>query len=282
MFREILRFEIAHHLNHRLFYCTATVLFLFALGLMSSDLGVVFSHSPARVARNAPYVIVKLQAGLSSLGLFVIPAFVASSILRDFKHGTHPLFFSKPIRKFDYLLGRFSGSLLISLALFVITALGLLVGSIAPWQEAARVGPFLIAPYAVGLVLLVVPNLLVMGAIFFTVTSLSRSMLFTYVCVVVFICLQDYAEILAKELDSGFLGSLIEPLGISALETASRYWTVTEYDTVLPGLSWPLLSNRLVWLALGGVTFIVGYSVFSYSRATARSWWSRRRRQAAS
>ena len=43
--------------------------------------------------------------------------------------------------------------MLISLALFVITAFGMLVGSIAPWQEAARVGPFLIAPYAVGLVL---------------------------------------------------------------------------------------------------------------------------------
>jgi len=282
MFREILRFEIAYHLNHRLFYCTAVVLFLFALGLMSSDLGVLFSHSPARVARNAPYVIVKLQAGLSSLGLLVIPAFVASSILRDFKHGTHPLFFSKPIRKLDYLLGRFSGSMLISVALFVITALGLLVGSIAPWQEAARVGPFLIAPYAVGLVLLVVPNLLVMGAIFFTVTSLSRSMLFTYVCVVVFVSLQDYAEILAKELESGFLGSLIEPLGIAALETTSRYWTVAEYDTALPGLSWPLFCNRLVWLAVGLVTFAVGYSVFSYSRATARSWRSRRRRQAAS
>jgi ABC-type Na+ efflux pump permease subunit len=61
---------------------------------------------------------------MSVIGIFVVTAFVASSILRDFTRETHELFFSRPIRKIDYLMGRFVGSLAISFLVIVGAALG--------------------------------------------------------------------------------------------------------------------------------------------------------------
>ena len=83
------------------------------------------------------------------------------------------LFFSKPIRKFDYLTGRFAGSMVVSFALIVIATLGIVAGEHVPWQDAERLGPFTLVPYLYGLLVLVLPNLVVMGAIFFAVAPVE-------------------------------------------------------------------------------------------------------------
>ena len=68
---------------------------------------------------------------------------------------------------------------------------------------------------------------------------------------------------------------------MAALDNATRYWTLVEYNTKLPVLAGGLLGNRLCWLGLGLVLLAWSYSRFSYSRATAGRWWSRRRTAAA-
>ena len=88
---------------------------------------------------------------MSLLGVFVTTAFVASPVLRDRETGTHELFFSTPIRKRDYLVGRFAGALAVALAVFVPVVLGVLLGSLMPWLDPERVGPFRAGPYLQGL-----------------------------------------------------------------------------------------------------------------------------------
>ncbi|MCP4656658.1 MAG: hypothetical protein GY856_14695, partial [bacterium] len=270
MWKAIFCFELKYHLRQPLFYLAALVLFLFALLLASTEVGMSMSHAPATVYRNAPFTIIKPLTFLTALGLFVITAFVASSVLRDFERGIHPLFFTKPVTKLNYLLGRFAGSMALSLALFTAPALGLLVGNFMPWQDPDRVGPLMIGPYVYGLLVMVLPNLLVMGAIFFALAILSRRLLVTYIGVVVFLGLQDWVEELGRDFENQFLGSLIEPLGLVALDTGARYWTVIEYNTALPGLSAALVGNRLLWLGVAGLILAWGATRFSYSQAASR------------
>jgi ABC-2 type transport system permease protein len=277
VWKEIFSFEVRYHLRQPLFYITGLALFLMALLFASTGMGAKFDGLPGLVNHNAPIVILRMMAAVTVLGLFVITAFVASSVLRDFRLGTHMLFFSKPIEKFDYLTGRFAGSMVVSFALLVIATLGIVAGDHVPWQDAGRIAPFSLTPFLYGLLVVVLPNLLVMGAIFFAVALWSRSLLASYICVVVFVILQDEAEILARSFDQIWLGSLIEPLGIAAMQNAARYWTVAEYNTSLPPLAGGLLSNRLVWLGLGFLFLALSYARFSYSRSTAGRWWSRKR-----
>jgi hypothetical protein len=92
----------------------------------------------------------------------------------------------------------------------------------------------------------------------------------TYICVVLFLGLQDYAETLVANLENTSLASLLEPMGVVALDMATRYWTVSEYSTTLPELAGGLLHNRLVWLGIGLLVLAWSYVRFSYSRAVRR------------
>lgn len=270
MWKEIFYFEIKYHLSQRVFYWAAVVFFLVGLLLMSTGAGIAFSDVPGTLNRNAPVVIARTLTFLSLLGLFVIAAFVSSSVLRDFQQNTHMFYFSRPVTKFDYLIGRFAGSMTVSLLLLLITALSMVAGRFMPWQDAGRVGPFAVGPYAYGLLVMALPNMLMMGAVFFAVASWSRRLLVTYICVVIFLVLQDGAEILARNIENNVLASLIEPTGLVAIDTATRYWTISEYSAALPELTGGLVHNRLLWFGIGFLALVWSYVRFSYSRAARR------------
>ena len=76
--------------------------------------------------------------------------------------------------------------MVISFLVFLGTAAGILVGSLMWWIEPERLGPFAAGPYLFGLLVLVIPNLLFMGSTFFAVAVWTRSLLLTYLGVVVF------------------------------------------------------------------------------------------------
>jgi ABC-type transport system involved in multi-copper enzyme maturation permease subunit len=267
MWAEIFRFEIKYHLRQPLFYVSSLVFFALAGLLTSTRIGPVLGDAPASVHVDAPILIAKYLTIFALLALFVITAFVASSALRDFERGTHMLFFSKPIRKFDYLIGRFCGSVVVALLVMLITALGLIVGGFMPWQSPDRLGGFRADTYLYALGVLVLPNLLAMGAAFFALASWSRRLLVAFLGVVFVLIAQDVIEELAGGLENGFLGSVIEPTGLVALETMSRYWTAAEFDTALPELGGAILLNRVLWLLVGAALLAVAYWRFDYARA---------------
>ena len=233
MWLEICRFEIRYHLRQPLFAFAALVLFLFAFLMLATTVGVAMSSAPDTANQNAPIVIIEMLQAISLLGLFVITAFVASSVHRDFELGTHMLFFSKPVRKFDYLIGRFTGSMAVSVLLFALASLGFVAAHFAPWVDPERLGPLTAGPFLYGFLFLLVPNLLIMGMVFFAVTVWSRRLFVAYLCVVVFWFLQDAAETLVAKFESAYLASLVEPMGFAALDRITRYWTVGEFNTIL-------------------------------------------------
>lgn len=270
MWKEIFRFEIKYHLRQNVFCLAAVIFFITGLLLMSTGAGITFSDVPGTLDRNAPIVVVKLLTFLSLLGLFAVTAFVSSAALRDFEHNTHMLFFSKPVNKFDYLTARFAGSMVISLLIMVAAAAGMLLGNFMPWQEAESAGSFTLGPYGYGFLFMVLPNLLVLGGLFFAIAIWSRRLLVAYICVVAFLGLQDVAETIALNFENNLVAGLIEPMGIAATKAATRYWTVSEYNSMLPALTGGLLHNRALWLTASLAVFIWSCARFTYARAAGR------------
>ena len=97
--------------------------------------------------------------------------FVAGAVLRDFETGTYELFFSRPIRKADYLLGRFLAAFGVAVVAFLGVPLGMIVGSLMPWIDPIRLGPFMPQAYLYAILVLALPNLLLSAATFFTVAE---------------------------------------------------------------------------------------------------------------
>ena len=143
LFAEILRFELRYQLRQPVFLIAGAFFFLLTFLAVTTD-AVSIDGSIGNVNRNAPFVILQILGVMSVVGVFVTTAFVAGPVLRDHETRTQELFFSTPLRKRDYLLGRFAGALAVAVAAFVPVVLGVMLGSLMPWLEPERVGPFMI------------------------------------------------------------------------------------------------------------------------------------------
>ena len=272
MLAEILRFELRCQLRQPVFLLAGAFFFLTTFLAVTTD-AVVIGGSIGNVDRNAPFVILRLLLVMSIIGVFATTAFVANSVLRDQETGTQELFFSTPIRKRDYLIGRFAGAFIVALAVFVPVVLGVLLGSLMPWLEPERVGPFRAAPYLQALAIFIVPNLLFMGSIQFALATLTRSLVATYAGVIGMFVAYGVAGSLLSDIENERLASMLDPFGAGALDIATRYWTVAERNALLLPLDGDLLANRLVVLALAVLAFALAYARFSFAVDERRGGW---------
>ncbi|AMJ64564.1 ABC transporter permease/M1 family aminopeptidase [Hymenobacter sp. PAMC 26628] len=144
--------------------------------------------------------------------------------------------------------------------------LGAAVAGIMPWVQADR---FLaVAPagtYVWPYLVLVLPNLLFSGAIFFTGATLTRNILSTYIGSVLLLVVYLVATSYLQDLKNEHLVAALDAFGLSAIEFTTRYWTSAEKNSLLLPLSSYVLLNRAVWLAFGLGLLALCYARFRFS-----------------
>jgi ABC-type transport system involved in multi-copper enzyme maturation permease subunit len=279
MFGEFFRFELRYQLRSPLLWLVALVFGLLAFGATSSD-GVQVGSAIGNVNRNAPTVIANLFGAFSLVGLFLIVLFIANGLLRDHEFGTAELFFATPMRKADYLFGRFAAGLLACMVIFVGVAIGMIVGQFMPWVDPKRLGPFSLDPFLWSFAVVVLPNLLFGGALLALLAAVTRSLLMIYVGVLAFFVLWIVAGNLTSELDNAWIAALIDPFGLRAMGRAVRYWSVEERNTQLPELAGYVIANRALWGTVALGMLAATYALFKPMRAGTGSGRKVRRKAA--
>ena len=240
------------------------LLWMAAAGGAFRDLNVYFG---GRVLLNAPRQVAISAAVLGSLAVIVVAAMMGRSVQQDFEHEMHHFFFSAPIPKHAYMFGRFAGALA---ALAVVQAsipLGLLLGSVLPGIDPARIGPYAAASYLLPYFLTLLPNLFIFGAIFFVLAALTRRMLPVYVAGVVMLVGYLVAPSLARDLDYKTLAALIDPFGTMAVARLTEYWPIADRNTLQVPFEGVYLVNRLIWSLFSLVALLLGYWRFSFVAA---------------
>ncbi|WP_207432951.1 ABC transporter permease/M1 family aminopeptidase [Sabulibacter ruber] len=275
MFLNIFLFELKYRLKRPATYIYFLLFFLMALLCVFGVSGVfggtiiIGGGSSVSVKANSPYQINWVITILSWFGVLVTSAMMGNPVYRDFEHKTHSLFFTTPISKWSYLGGRFWGSFLVTLLVFSGIAFGYIFASavapLFPSVEASRFGPFNVMSYVQPFLLIVIPNLLLTGAIFFTLGTLTRNMLAVYIGSVLVLVLYGVSSALTNDLDNDLLANLVDPFGASAVYQTTRYWTAAEQNTLVLPLSQPILWNRLVWDGLAVLLLIICFWRFSFS-----------------
>ena len=270
MLKAIASFETRYHLKGALFWILFAIFFLLTFGAVTSD-AVQIGGSLGNVNRNAPFVIMQFMLIMSLFGVLTTTAFVANAVHRDFELNTDALFFSSPIRKWEYLAGRFTGSFAVATLVYFGVVTAIMIGSLMPWLEKDRIGPFTLQPYLYSFFVLVVPNLFLVGAIFFCVAALTRSMMATYSGVVGFFVAYGISRAFLGNLKNEKIATLIDPFGLSPFALSTRYWTVFERNhNVLP-LEGVFLWNRILWIAIGVIVLAVTFWKFDFTASlTAR------------
>ncbi|HEV7485087.1 MAG TPA: M1 family aminopeptidase [Thermoanaerobaculia bacterium] len=256
---EILKFELRYHLRQPLFYILFIIFFFMTFGAVTSD-AVQIGGALGNVNRNAPFVIMQLLLVMSTFGVLTTTAYVASAINRDFEYNTDSLFFSSPVKKSQYLFGRFTAAFIVSSLVYLGVVTAIMVGSFMPWLDKERLGAFALKPYVFSYFVLILPNLFLFAAIFFTVAALTRSLMATYTSVAAFYVAYIVSRVSLRDLDSEKIGILLDPFGFSPFVRTTRYWTVFEKNNNLLPLDGVFLGNRLLWigvaLVLLGLTFV--------------------------
>ncbi|MCC9166714.1 ABC transporter permease/M1 family aminopeptidase [Pontibacter harenae] len=273
MFTEIFLFELRYRLKRPASYIYLGLMLLMSFLLMLA-LGGAFGGSiilgdasGGKVFANSPYQINWIITLLSWFGVLITSAMMGTPIFRDFEHKTHSLYYTSPISKSGYLFGRFLGSFLITFLVFLGAAAGAMLATVMPWVEADKIGPFNLMWYLQPYLTIVIPNLILTGAIFFTFATLTRSALSIYVGGVLFLVLYGVSSSLTGDLDNEMVANLVDPMGASAIYYTQRYWTTAERNTLMLPFSEHIILNRALWTGVGLALLAFCYFRFSFSFA---------------
>ena len=260
MFGKIAGFEFRYQLRSPVFWVAFVAFFL--LIFAATTIPQVQIGSVGATHKNAPVAILQEMGIMSIFAIFALTAFVANVVVRDDETGFGPIIHSTRITKFDYLFGRFTGAFVAGALMMLSLPLGILVGTLMPWLDPSKIGPFRPEDYLYAYFFLVLPTIFVLGAAFFALATATRSMMATYVGVVAFLILYLVLTVLFQKPQYDHIVGLLEPFGIGALQEVTKYWTTSDSNTMLPPLSGVMLYNRLIWFSLTFVLLAIAY--FSY------------------
>jgi ABC-type transport system involved in multi-copper enzyme maturation permease subunit len=265
MFAKIVGFELRYQLKSPVFWVSAPIVFLLTFGSVTSD--VIQIGASANVHVNSPAAIAQVCLIFSLFFMFFSTALVANVVVRDDDTGFGPIIRATRITKFDYLYGRFLGAAIAVCLAFLAVPLGVLIGSAMPWLDPEKVGLFRPLDYLYIYVVVALPSLFFISAVFFALAAATRSIMASYVVAVALTAKPEFRT----------LSAYLEPFGIGAFGSATRYWTASERNTLLPPLAGPLLWNRLLWTGIGLALLASAYGLFRFEPVARRA----RRREAA-
>lgn len=155
-------------------------------------------------ATNGDFFIMRNFVGFSFLTLPLFTAvLMGDPVVRDFRAGVHPLILSKPIGRASYLLGKFFGNYFVLFCCQAVFALALLLFQ-AFRPDGMVVQPARLTPFVLHFLLLVVVTHMVLGAVYFTVGTLTRSPKLVYGLGVLFYPAYIISMVLLKPLPTNW------------------------------------------------------------------------------
>lgn len=271
MFREIFLFELRGHLRKPSTYIFFTILFSLTLliGLAASD---VFNttRSDSNSLVNSAYIVSGILLGTSSSIFSILVSVLLISIMgdaiqKDYQYNTHPLFFTKPISKSGYFFGRFLATALVAIFVFSGLLLGYFVGTLFGIGKP-MIGEFLLLNYLQPFLLFTIPNILLLGVMFFALTTFLRTTMAAYILAILLMVLQITSSTITQNIDNKMLAAIIEPSGSSALNLITEYWSPYERNIRSIPLQGALLYNRLLWAGVAILICAFSFWQFRFSQ----------------
>ena len=272
----IFRFELAYQARRVWPWLIFAVLLMVAF-LLARDTAVadamyeeLFVNSPFSVA------IVTVVCGI--LWLLLAAAVAGEAAARDVATGMHPLIYTAPVSRAEYLGGRFLAALALNALTLLAVQAGILLAVYSPGVPDEVIGPFRPAAHLTAFAYISLPNAFVATAIQFLLAARTGRPMASYLGSLFLVFMGFFvASLLLFERG---LGTLLDPIGIRFIvEDVAHAWTPIERHRRLLALEGALLANRLLWLAVGAAALAFTYARFRFAHRVARTWpWRRSRR----
>lgn len=258
MWYEIFKFEIQYRIKRPDTYVFFLFIFLFSI------VGVDFIFQGTELGlmkRNSPVVIAKTMGAITGFFMILASMIMGVSVLRDFEYEIESLLFSTPIKKRDYLIGRFLGAFTVLLFVFTGIILGMMLGEFMPWNSPDDQLAFNAFVYMKTFLMVTLPTLFFGASLFFVTGALTRNLVVVYTQgVILFVVF-----LLTKAITNDFWQAIFDPFSLTTTTYITKTWSVLEKSTQeLPFIS-ALLYNKLFWVLLGVIALIYGYKKFNFN-----------------
>lgn len=269
MFGKIAAFELRYQLRQPIFWIAGLIFFLIVFAATAVD--VISIGSGGNVHKNSPRAMGEIMLTMTVFFMFASTAFVANVVVRDDETGFGPIIRSTRISKFDYLYGRFTGAFAAVALSFLFVPLAIVAGSLMWWVDPETMGPNRIGDYAFAYFWLVLPGLFLTSAIFFSLATATRSMMATYLGVAAFLVAYVAANGMLGDPDKLLLAAFLEPFGLAAFDLATRYYTASEANAMMPPIEGPLLWNRVIWVPVSLAILAIAYFAYRFETKGAHA-----------
>lgn len=265
--KSVFLFEIRYRLSRPATWIYALIFFIIGMVIMNTD-AVRIGGGYGKVNSNAPYNIHQIISILGAFGLFITMAFFAVPVFRDAEHKMDTFLYAYPIKKTDYLAGRFLGTFFMCALVFFSLPLGMLLGELLAkmlTKDPGSWGAFQISAYLWPFLVCLIPTIFFMGSLFFTLVNLTRKMMFAYILAISFIVLYSISLNLLGDLDNKYFAALLDTFGLTAADRVTEYWSIADKNLNLVPLTGAFLWNRVLWCSVGAVILVFGFLKFQMS-----------------
>lgn len=271
MFKTIYIYELIRLLRQGATYIYFFV-FFFATLIILLGTGGYFDDVPLVSTKvrllNSPYEINFFFQYFNTFFLFLLPAIIGMVIYRDFKSHVHSILYAFPIRKFDYLLGKFLSSLTVVFFLTFSIGIAFFLGELILGRDNPLIGPINFCGYASAYFIFVLPNMFIYGILVFVMVASFRNLYAGFIGIVLLLLLQFIINnLFAEDL---FLYALLDPFGQNATVYETRLWTIEEQNERQIPVFGMVLWNRLFWTLISLVVFSLFYKKFQLEQETFR------------
>ncbi len=276
MLGNIFLFELSQRLRRLSTYIYFLVFFVLGAVFALISGGAIAGSSVefgtgGKVLINSPYALNVIITYISFFGIIITAAIAGQATYQDIDNNAAVFFYTAPITKLDYLGGRFLAAFAVQIFIFSSVGLGAWIGTLLPWLDKTRLGPQIISAYFQPYFITVLPNLLVITAIFFALATLTRKMLPVYVAGVLVLIAYFTVGQFSNNLNISVTSALADALGGNAIDRITRYWTPFQRNTQLIPLQGILLANRALWLGVGAIFLVLTYRKFRFAYPEERS-----------
>lgn len=210
-------------------------------------------------AINSEFFIARLCAGFTFITTpFFVAMLMGDAVIRDFRYEIYPILLTTPIRRIEYLLGKFFGNFLVLiLCSFSLMLTAFLLQILTP--PKALLQPLQVLPYLTHFFVIVVITHLVLGAFCFAVGTLTRNIKLVYVLIPAFYVFAISLSII-DELYFVHIARLINPLMFGPINEIGKNISAEYLNQLAISYGSDLIINRVLM-------------VFIAASFLAIAWW---------
>src|SRR5687767_4546410 len=175
----IFRFELAYQIRRPWPWLCMAALLVFAF--VNTRVAVVPATLPQDFILNSPFIIAVVSVFSCQIWLLIAPAVAGEAAARDVHTGMHPLVYTSPVSKAEYLGGRFLAAFALNALILLAVQAGSLLAAHAPGVNPEIIGPFRPAAYLSAYVFIGLTNALIATTMQFSAALMSGRPMAAYV-----------------------------------------------------------------------------------------------------